>query len=239
MTAVLLEHVSKRYGDGPQTVAALTDVTLAVASGEFLAIMGPSGSGKSTLLNLIAGIDTSTCGRVVVAGQDLGRLTDDARSDLRLHRIGIVFQSFNLFPTLSALENVSLPLEFLAGGGRSTDRQAAAGMLERVGLSAVAQARRPAELSGGEQQRVAIARALMTGPQLLLADEPTGNLDSATGAAILDLIHELNRDRQLTVVLVTHSETAARSADRLVMLQDGSIAGETNGKGTATAGATR
>jgi putative ABC transport system ATP-binding protein len=229
MMTVLLEEVSKRYGDGPQAVAALTDVTLSIRTGEFLAIMGPSGSGKSTLLNLIAGVDTATRGRVVVVGKDLGELTDDARSDLRLRSIGIVFQSFNLLPALSAYENVTLPLEFLGIGWRAA-RQHAGAILERVGLQGDVQDRRPAELSGGEQQRVAIARALVATPALLLADEPTGNLDSTTGTAILELLHDLNRERQLTVVLVTHGEVAAQSADRIVTLRDGRIAHATDGK---------
>ena len=233
MTAVLLEHVSKRYGEGPHAVAALTDVTLSVATGEFLAIMGPSGSGKSTLLNLIAGVDTASGGRVVVAGKDLGELTDDARSDLRLRSIGIVFQSFHLLPTFSALDNVSVPLDFLGVGWHSA-RERAARILERVGLQGEARGRRPAELSGGEQQRVAIARALVTAPDLLLADEPTGNLDTATGSAILALLHDLNRERQLTIVLVTHGEIAAQSVNRFVTLRDGRIARAVDGTADAT-----
>jgi putative ABC transport system ATP-binding protein len=229
MTTIAAQGVSKRYGDGRQAVAALTDVTLTVDDGEFVAVMGPSGSGKSTLLNLIAGIDTATEGRVVVGGRDLGLLTEDARSDLRLQRIGLVFQSFNLFPMLTALENVSLPLDFLRVGPRAS-RRAAAVMLERVGVSAAAQARRQAELSGGEQQRVALARALVTRPELLLADEPTGNLDSATGLTILRLLQDLDREQQLTIVLVTHSETVAGAADRIVTLRDGRIVGETKGR---------
>ncbi len=225
--------MSKRYGDGPQAVAALTEVTLSVRTGEFLAVMGPSGSGKSTLLNLIAGVDTASRGRVVVAGKDLGALTDDARSDLRLRSIGIVFQSFNLLPTFSALENVTVPLEFLGVALRDA-RQRAGAVLERVGLRDDAQRRRPAELSGGEQQRVAIARALVTTPDLLLADEPTGNLDSATGTAILALAARSESRAAATVVLVTHGEVAAQSADRIVTLRDGRIAGVTDG--TAEAG---
>ncbi len=221
--AIVLEHVSKRYGSGPQAVIAVADVSLQVPSGEFLSIMGPSGCGKSTLLNLIAGLDTADSGRIVVAGQDLARLSDDARSDLRLAQIGFVFQSFNLFPTFTVEENVAWPLEFLGYRWRQA-RERAGVVLEQVGVASAARSRRPAELSGGEQQRVAIARALVTEPQLLLADEPTGNLDSHTGQAILDLLRRTNVERNLTVVMVTHNTFAATYGHRTVELRDGQIA---------------
>jgi putative ABC transport system ATP-binding protein len=220
--AVILEQVSKRYGIGPQAVAALADANLHVSPGEFLAIMGPSGSGKSTLLNLIAGIDTPSNGRVMVAGHDLARLSDNARSALRLQHIGFVFQSFNLFPMFNAEENVAWPLEFQRVAWHEARKRADAA-LAQMGLDPTARKRRPAELSGGEQQRVAIARALVTAPQLLLADEPTGNLDSKNGEAILGLLRTLNIERQLTVILVTHSSTAAAYGGRIVELCDGHI----------------
>ena len=223
--AVRLEHVSKDYGSGAQAVPAVSDVSLRVLAGEFLSVMGPSGCGKSTLLNLIAGLDTPTTGHVFVAGQDIAHLSDDARSDLRLQHIGFVFQSFNLFPTFTIEENVAWPLEFLGVRWRHA-RQRAAASREQVGVDLRSRDRRPAELSGGEQQRVAIARALVTEPQLLLADEPTGNLDSRTGQAILDLLRRLNVDRDLTVIQVTHSTFAATYGHRTVELRDGRVVRE-------------
>jgi len=223
--AIHIQSVSKHYGVGAQDVAALSDINLAVPPGEFLSVMGASGCGKSTLLNLIAGLDTPTTGNVFVAGRDIAHLSDDARSDLRLQHIGFVFQSFNLFPTFTIEENVGWPLEFLGIRWRVA-RQRAAAALEQVGVDPAVRERRPAELSGGEQQRVAIARALVTEPQLLLADEPTGNLDSRTGQAILDLLRRLNVDCDLTVVLVTHSTFAATYGHRTVELRDGRIVRE-------------
>src|SRR5438552_13626192 len=211
--AIALEDVAKAYGGAPEPVGALRGVSLAIPAGEFVAILGPSGSGKSTVLNLIAGLDSPTSGRVLLGGRDLAFLGDDARSDLRLREIGFVFQSFNLFPTFTAEENVAWPLEFLGVGWREARRRAR-DMLTLVALPPEVARRRPAELSGGEQQRVAIARALVTEPRLVLADEPTGNLDSQTGQTILDLLRQLNVERHLTVVLVTHSTLAASHAQR-------------------------
>jgi putative ABC transport system ATP-binding protein len=224
-TAVRLERVSKRYGDGPQAVNALLDVTLEVPIGEFVSVMGPSGCGKSTLLNLVAGLDTPTSGHVWIGDKDLALLSDDARSDLRLEHVGFVFQSFNLFPAFTALENVTWPLELSRRGGRQASERAAAA-LEQVGVDPAAWKRRPAELSGGEQQRVALARALVAEPELLLADEPTGNLDSHTGQAILDLLQRLNADRPLSVVMVTHNTFAATYGHRTIELRDGRIVHE-------------
>jgi len=221
-TSIALERVSKQYGSGVQAVTALREITLRVPVGEFLSVMGPSGCGKSTLLNLVGGLDRPTSGRVVVAGKELASLPDDQRSDLRLKHIGFVFQSFNLFPTFTVEENVAWPLEFLGLRWKQA-RARAANALERVGVDSAAYGRRPAELSGGEQQRVAIARALATEPQLLLADEPTGNLDSQTGQAILDLLRALNVERQLTVIMVTHNVFAATYGHRTVELRDGQI----------------
>jgi len=226
--AVALEAVSKRYDAGPEPVAALREVSLRIPAGEFVAILGPSGSGKSTVLNLIAGLDSPSAGRVLIGGRDLAHLRDNARSDIRLREIGFVFQSFNLFPTFTAEENVAWPLEFLGVGWREARRRAREA-LARVALPPAVARRRPAELSGGEQQRVAIARALVTEPRLVLADEPTGNLDSETGQTILALLRELNAERHLTVVLVTHSALAASHAQRTVELRDGRIVREARG----------
>jgi putative ABC transport system ATP-binding protein len=219
---VSIECVSKSYGLGPQVFWALREVSLQITNGEFLSIMGPSGSGKSTLLNIMAGLDVPSSGRVFVSEANLAGLSDDARSDARLRNIGFVFQSLNLFPTFSVEENVSWPLEFQGIGSRDAAR-CAGQVLEQVGVSASARRRRPAELSGGEQQRVAMARALVTQPRILLADEPTGNLDSKTGQAILDILRSLNVERSLTVVLVTHSAFAATYGHRTIELCDGQI----------------
>ena len=217
-----LDHVSKTYGVGGQAVAALTDVTLEVPARQFLSVVGASGSGKSSLLNLIAGLDTPSAGRVIVHGHDLARMSDDERSDLRLQRIGFVFQAFNLFPSFTAEENVLWPLELLGIRWRAA-RQRAGDTLDRVGIPRSAAHRFPAELSGGEQQRLAIARALVTEPGLLVADEPTGNLDSRTGEMILDLLRELNVEQGLTVILVTHSAFAAGYGHRTIELRDGHV----------------
>jgi putative ABC transport system ATP-binding protein len=224
--AIALESVSKIYGRGRQAVPALTDVTLRVESGEFVSMMGPSGSGKSTLLGLLAGLETPSAGRVSVAGADLATLSENDRSDLRLRRIGIVFQSFNLFPTFTAEENVAWPLEFLGVPWR-TARTRAAAVLESVGIAAEGRRRRPVALSGGEQQRVAIARALVTEPEVLLADEPTGNLDSRTGQTILGLLRERNAMTNLTVIMATHGAVAAAYGHRIVELGDGRVVRET------------
>jgi putative ABC transport system ATP-binding protein len=223
--AVVLERVSKRYDSGPESVPAVADLSLSVQRGEFVTIMGPSGCGKSTLLNLIAGLDTPDEGRVVVAGHDLAQLADDARSDLRLHHIGFVFQSFHLLPTFTVEENVAWPLEVQGLRAREA-RDRARAVLDLVGIPDAACARLPAELSGGEQQRVAIARALATNPLLLLADEPTGNLDSRTGVAILDLLRALNRTEAVTIVMATHSTFAGAYGHRTIDLCDGKIVRE-------------
>jgi putative ABC transport system ATP-binding protein len=220
--AVILDGVSKRYGPPTNAVVAVNEVSLRIASGEFVSIMGPSGCGKSTLLHLMAGIDTPSAGHVVIAGEDLAQMSDNERSDIRLERISIVFQAFHLFPRFTVEENVSWPLEYRRVGYRQAKEQAHA-VLEQVGISAAAFRRRPTELSGGEQQRVAIARALVTQPLLLLADEPTGNLDSRTGETILDLLRTLNVAQQLTVVMVTHNLFAATYGRRTVELRDGAV----------------
>lgn len=220
---VHLQNVSKDYGDG-KVVKALRNVTLSIDRGERVACMGPSGSGKSTLLNLICGLDEATSGTVLFEGIDLAKLDDDSRTRLRREKIGMIFQSFNLMPTLSALENVSLPLR-LQGVRKSEAEKRALTMLERVGLTDRS-AHRPDELSGGERQRVAIARALIFQPSLLLADEPTGNLDSATGHEILTLLDNLHREYQTTILLVTHNELAAAHYERILVMRDGQIGEE-------------
>jgi putative ABC transport system ATP-binding protein len=228
--AIRLEGVTMRYGEGAGAMTALRGVDLGVPVGEFLSITGTSGAGKSTLLSLVAGLDVPSSGRVSVLGRNLAELTDDERSDLRLQHVGFIFQAFNLFPTFTALENVAWPLGFLRVKAAEA-RERAAEMLERVAVSRDHHGRLPGELSGGEQQRIAIARALVTDPQFLLADEPTGNLDSRTGQAILDLLLRLNSDRHLTVLLVTHNRVAATYGHRTIELRDGSIVRETRADG--------
>ncbi len=216
-----LEKVAKAYGDG-QLFYALNQIDLQVQRGERVAIMGPSGSGKSTMLNLICGLDVPTSGRVCVEGTDLSQLSDDQRTRLRREKVGMIFQSFNLLPTLSAMENVSLPLRLRGQSRREAEKRARA-ILERVGLHRQA-THRPDEMSGGECQRVAIARALIFSPPLLLADEPTGNLDSASGAEVLKLLEELHRELNTTVLLVTHDAHTAQSCERMLILRDGRVA---------------
>ena len=215
-----LDHVSRDYGEG-KVVHALRDFSLTVGKGERIAVMGPSGSGKSTLLNLICGLDQPTAGTIRIDGTEFSRLNDDARTRLRREKIGMIFQTFNLLPTLTALENVALPLR-LQGISRGEAEKRARTMLTRVGLGDRL-THRPDELSGGERQRIAIARALIFAPPVLLADEPTGNLDSATGKEILDLLDDLHREFDTTIVLVTHNEEAAQHCDRILRLRDGQL----------------
>jgi putative ABC transport system ATP-binding protein len=217
-----LRAVRKVHQRSGRAVTALDGVTLEFARGEFVAVVGPSGSGKSTLLHLIAGLDSPTAGSVLIGGRDLAELPDGELARLRREEIGIVFQFFNLVPTLDVAENVALPL-FLGGASRRDVEPRVAELLERVGLRDRADAF-PPELSGGEMQRVAIARALCPRPAILLADEPTGNLDSASGRAILELVAGAWRDERPTVVLVTHDREAAAIAGRSVHLRDGRIA---------------
>jgi ABC-type lipoprotein export system ATPase subunit len=214
--------LSKTYVVGDVRVEALADVTVAVGEGRFIAVIGASGSGKSTLLNLLGGLDTPTAGTIEVGGALISAMDREALARYRRHVAGMIFQSFNLVPARTALENVELPLIF-AGVARAERRRRAAELLDRVGLAARA-AHRPSELSGGEQQRVAVARALANGPRILLADEPTGNLDSRTSREIVGLLAGLNRDQGLTVVMVTHEEGLAREhADEVVRLRDGRV----------------
>ncbi len=216
--------VVKVYRRGKTEVRALNGVSLSVPRGQFLSIMGSSGSGKSTMLNLLGALDVPTGGTLRIEGKEISRFPDDELSRFRRDRLGFIFQFFNLLPTLTALENVILP-ELLSGKHRDVLEPKAKLLLEQFGLKGRGD-HRPDELSGGEMQRVAVARALLSEPALLLADEPTGNLDSKTGTEVLRLIREATRERQLTVVMVTHDPKAAEVGDRLVRLQDGNIAGD-------------
>ncbi len=225
MTPVVeVRDVTKEYSRGAQVVRALRGVSFTVEPGRLVSIVGPSGSGKSSLLHLLGGLDTPTTGVVVLEGRDLASLTDDELTAARRHRLGFVFQFFNLLPTLSAWENVALP-RLLDGVPLRRSRAKAVGLLERVGLGHRVH-HRPAELSGGEMQRVAIARALMVDPVLILADEPTGNLDSKSGAGILDLLRACVTDDGCTVVMVTHDLAAASTADAIVEIADGRVVAE-------------
>jgi ABC-type lipoprotein export system ATPase subunit len=217
--SVVFEEVSKSYS-GAEERPALDRVSLEVEAGEFVAVAGPSGCGKSTLLHLAGGIDVATAGRVAVGGRDLASLDDEALTLFRRREVGTVFQFFNLIPALSVRENVELPL---ALDSRSDAGGRARALLARVGLSEKENAF-PYELSGGQMQRVAIARALSAAPALLLADEPTGNLDSVSGGAVLHLLAELHREERVTVLMATHSAEAAGRAQRIVALRDGRIA---------------
>ena len=220
VSAVSVVDVTKEYDLGRTKVPALRGVSLAVEPGEFMAVAGPSGSGKSTLLNLVGCLDRPTAGRVLVGGQDVAALGDDALSDLRARTIGFIFQTFNLIPVLSALENVEFPLLFR--GGRNAGRERALQALEAVGLKDFAR-HRPDELSGGQRQRVAVARALVTDPAIVLADEPTANLDSQTGETIIDLMLDINRRAGTTFIFSTHDPKVMAHAQRVVRLSDGRI----------------
>lgn len=217
---IRLEHISKIYHPGENEIRALSDVSLTIHKGEFVAIVGQSGSGKSTLMNLLGCLDTPTDGAYILEGSDVSTLSDQQLSAIRNRQIGFIFQGFNLIPSLTALENVELPLIY-RGVGREERRRAARESLERVGLSNRMR-HRPAEMSGGQQQRVAIARAIAAHPPILLADEPTGNLDSASGADVMDILRSLNRDGH-TVILITHDSGIAATIDRVVHIQDGQI----------------
>ena len=218
-----VRNLTKEYRSGGGALAVLRNVSFDVAAGETLAIVGPSGSGKTTLLGLLAGLDTPTTGTVLLDGADLGSLDEDARARLRGDRVGFVFRSFHLVPTLTALENVQVPLELR--GIRDSDARAK-DLLERVGLGNRTH-HFPTQLSGGEQQRVAIARAFVNRPRVLFADEPTGNLDGATGARIVELLEQLNREDGTTIVLVTHDPVLATRLGRSIRLADGLVIEDT------------
>ena len=219
---VAAEGVTRRYGSGETAVDALRGVSLDVATGELVAVMGPSGSGKSTLMHILAGLDRPTAGEVRIAGREITAMSDKELTKLRRTHIGFVFQFFNLLPMLTAEENVTLPLRI---AGRKVDEQWLDTVLRQVGLGD-RRSHRPSELSGGQQQRVAVARALLSRPSVLFADEPTGNLDSATSAEILELIRGAVDDYDQTTIMVTHDPRAAQIADRVLHFADGRIVEE-------------
>jgi putative ABC transport system ATP-binding protein len=225
MSLIELAGVHKTYRSGSLAVAALRGITLTIGNGEYVAIMGPSGSGKSTLMHILGCLDVPTEGSYHLAGEDVSAMSESQLAEVRNRRIGFVFQQFNLLASMPAWRNVELPLTY-SGVGRAERRERAITALGRVGLGDRVQ-HRPGELSGGEQQRVAVARALVTEPALLLADEPTGNLDSASTAEILDLLNELHGSSR-TIVVITHEADVARRAKRTVRMLDGLVSGDTN-----------
>ena len=223
--AIRTENLCRHYPMGETLIRAVDGITLQILPGEFVALLGTSGSGKSSLLNLIAGLDRPTSGTVVVHKSDLARFSREELAKYRLHTVGMVFQSFNLIPSMTLLENVELPLRF-AEVDRGKREGLAKQALERVGLSARLR-HRPTELSGGEQQRASLARALINKPQFLLADEPTGNLDSQTGTEIMNFIREFNETLGMTIIMVTHERALAeRYANRMIFLADGKLVGD-------------
>jgi putative ABC transport system ATP-binding protein len=224
MSLIELTEVRKTYRSGSLEVAALRGITLAIDDGEFVAVMGPSGSGKSTLMHIIGCLDVPSAGRYRLAGEDVSAMSENQLADVRNRRIGFVFQQFNLLASMSAWRNVELPLTY-SGASRAERRERAMAALDQVGLGDRIR-HRPGELSGGEQQRVAVARALVTEPALLLADEPTGNLDSGSTAEILNLLDELHGSGR-TIVLITHEADVARRSRRAVRLLDGLVSGDT------------
>jgi putative ABC transport system ATP-binding protein len=227
---ITFRNVGKIYGSGPARVAALRGIDLEVPEGEMCAVMGPSGAGKSTLLLLAAGITTPESGEVIVAGKNISRLTQDELALMRRREIGIVFQSFMLLPYLSARDNVALSLQLDALHGSQVDRRVN-DALELVGMAGARASRRPDELSGGEVQRIAIARALVISPTVLLADEPTGNLDTASGRQIMDILRDINEEKRLTTLIVTHDPVWASVCDRIVRIVDGLVSEDLSMRG--------
>ena len=220
---LIANEVTREYQSGDQRIAVLRNVSFEIAQGAFVAIVGPSGSGKTTMLGLLAGLDTPTRGKVILDGHDLTRMSENERARLRGEKVGFVFQSFQLIPTLTARENIQVPLELQGADGASARAEE---LLERIGL-----AKRghhfPMQLSGGEQQRVAIARAFANSPRILFADEPTGNLDANTGARVFELLESLNTESGSTIVLVTHDLNLAQRARRTIRLSDGEVVSDT------------
>ena len=215
-----VRRLVKRINSGSHEVEILRGVDFSIPAGQFVAIMGPSGSGKSTLLGLLAGLDTPTEGRILLDGEEINRLSEDQMALLRARKIGFVFQSYHLVPTLTAEENVLLPLDLAGDGSQGAER--ARELLESVGLADRLD-HYPVQLSGGEQQRVALARAFVSKPPVVMADEPTGNLDSTNGRHVLEMLLDLNRQEQTTLILVTHDRDLASQADRLITLKDGEV----------------
>ncbi len=228
LPVISLRDIRKTYGTGSVSVEALRGISLEISQGEMVAIMGPSGSGKTTLLNIVGCLDVPTSGSYLLNGAEASSLSEDELADIRSRNIGFVFQTFNLLPKLTALQNVELPMTF-AGVGRATRRAHARELLRMVGLDDRAH-HRPYELSGGQQQRVAIARSLSNEPKVILADEPTGNLDSESGKEIMGVLKRLNAEG-ITLVLITHEALVAEPADRRILIKDGLIDGSGNGPG--------
>jgi putative ABC transport system ATP-binding protein len=222
-TVVRATEITKEFRTGKVVVHALRGISLEIEAGEMVAIVGPSGSGKSTLLGLLGGLDTPTSGRVEVGSLDITDMNERQLADVRSAKVGFVFQTFNLIPTLTALENVALPAQFARSRSKVKPMQRARDLLTMVGLGDRLK-HRPAELSGGEQQRVALARAMVNQPALILADEPTGNLDSASGDRVLETLEQMRRETGTTLVVVTHDSSVAARADRVLQLHDGQIA---------------
>jgi len=227
---LIARNLTKEFDSGAHHLTVLRDVTFEIAQGEFIAVVGPSGSGKTTLLGLLAGLDTPTRGQVILDGTDITNLTEDARAKLRGEKVGFVFQTFQLIPTLTALENVQVPLELR--GDRNAEARARE-LLGRVGLADRVE-HLPMQLSGGEQQRVALARAFANHPRILFADEPTGNLDGTTGERIVALLEELNSESGSTIVLVTHDVSLAERARRLIRLRDGVVVEDRKASGNGS-----
>jgi putative ABC transport system ATP-binding protein len=229
---ITFEGVSKVYHLGEYDVHALNGVSTVIYEGEFVAIMGPSGSGKSTMMNVLGALDTPTSGTYILAGSDASQMSDDELAEIRNSKIGFVFQNFNLLPRTSAIQQVELPLIY---AGKSQRRAKAAAALKLVGLDDRMD-HRPSELSGGQQQRVAIARALVNEPAIILADEPTGNLDSKSGVEIIQILQNLNREQGITIICVTHDPWIARHTQRVLRLSDGRIVGDETIEEPLTAG---
>lgn len=219
MELLRVEHLSKIYGQGQNQVKALDDVSLSVSKGEFVAIVGASGSGKSTLLHLIGGVDRPTSGTVYVNDTDIFSMNDDELAIFRRRQVGIIYQFYNLIPILNVQENIEIPLEL---DGRKADKKEMDEMLERLGLTQ-RRTHLPNELSGGQQQRTSIGRALITRPSLVLADEPTGNLDTKSSGEIMNLLKRSNHELDQTIIMITHNMELAKAADRIIMIEDGKI----------------
>lgn len=219
MEILSVNHLCKEYGKGDTMVKALDDVSFSVQQGEFVAIVGPSGSGKSTLLHILGGVDTATGGSVIINGTDISKLDETALAIFRRRQIGLIYQFYNLIPILTVEENLTLPLRL---DGRKPDQEQVRDMVEKLGLEKRLK-HLPNQLSGGQQQRVSIGRALINNPALLLADEPTGNLDSENSKQIVSLLHHFNREYDQTVIIITHDEKIALSADRMISIEDGRI----------------